>query len=48
MGPNASVPKWRQVVDFGLKHRRVPVQEAAAMAMASISKLVDCFATVTR
>ncbi|SJL07399.1 uncharacterized protein ARMOST_10746 [Armillaria ostoyae] len=48
MGPSTSVPKWRQVVDFGLKHRRVPVQEAAAMAMASISKLVDCFATVTR
>ncbi|KAG7443080.1 TBCD protein [Guyanagaster necrorhizus] len=48
MGPNTSVPKWRQVVDFGLKHRRVSVQEAAAMAMASISKLVDCFATVTR
>lgn len=48
MGPSTSVPKWRQVVDFGLKHRRLPVQEAAAMAMASISKLVDCFATVTR
>ncbi|KAK0503901.1 TBCD protein [Armillaria luteobubalina] len=46
MGPSTSVPKWRQVVDFGLKHRRVPVQEAAAMAMASISKLVDCFTTL--
>ncbi|KAK0201710.1 tubulin folding cofactor D C terminal-domain-containing protein [Desarmillaria ectypa] len=46
MGPNRSVPKWRQVIDFGLKHRRVPVQEAAAMAMASINMSPEVFASL--
>ncbi|RDB18014.1 Tubulin-specific chaperone D [Hypsizygus marmoreus] len=36
-----SVSHWRKIVDHGLKHRVPFVQEAAAEAMASMSKLVD-------
>ncbi|KAJ7044089.1 TBCD protein [Mycena alexandri] len=38
----SAVPNWRKLLDFGLKHRSTPVQEAAAEAMGAVSKLVDC------
>ncbi|KAF8917124.1 ARM repeat-containing protein [Mucidula mucida] len=44
----SSVPKWRQVLDHGLKHRSIPVQEAAANGIGAISKLVDCSSVVRR
>lgn len=44
----SSVPYWRKVVDYSLKHRATKVQETAATAMAAISKLVDCSGDVTR
>ncbi|KAI0754966.1 ARM repeat-containing protein [Daedaleopsis nitida] len=44
----STVPHWRQVVDSGLKSKTVPVQEAAAAALASVSRLVDCSAVVQR
>ena len=43
-----SVPHWRKVVDIGLKSKNTNVQEAAASAMAAVSKLVDCSAVVDR
>ncbi|KAF9808522.1 hypothetical protein IEO21_07853 [Rhodonia placenta] len=39
-----SVPHWRKIVDIGLKSRSTIVQEAAATAMAAVSRLVDCSA----
>jgi hypothetical protein len=48
LGENSSVPQWRKIIDHGLKHRRANVQEAAANAMAAVSKLVDCSAVVKR
>ncbi|KAH9942878.1 ARM repeat-containing protein [Amylocystis lapponica] len=44
----SSVPHWRAIVDFGLKSRTTAVQEAAAAALAAVSKLVDCSAIVQR
>ncbi|OSD07226.1 TBCD protein [Trametes coccinea BRFM310] len=44
----STVPHWRQVVDSGLKSRSVAVQEAAASALAAVSRLVDCSAVVDR
>jgi len=44
----ASVPHWRKIVDVGLRHRSRLVQEAAAQAMATVSKLVDCSSVVER
>ncbi|EDR13279.1 uncharacterized protein LACBIDRAFT_322818 [Laccaria bicolor S238N-H82] len=41
----SSVPNWRTIVDFGLKHRNSNVQKAAAEAMAEISRLTDCSST---
>ncbi|KAF8073788.1 armadillo-type protein [Lyophyllum atratum] len=43
---STSVPQWRKIVDHGLKHRTLFVQEAAADAMASISKLQNLTAEV--
>lgn len=43
-----SVPHWRKIVDVGLRHRSQTVQEAAAGAMAAVSKLVDCSSVVER
>ncbi|PIL22540.1 hypothetical protein GSI_15229 [Ganoderma sinense ZZ0214-1] len=45
---HTTVPHWRQVVDSGLKHRTAAVQEAAASALAAVSRLVDCSAVVRR
>lgn len=42
------MPHWRQVVDSGLKSKHVPVQEAAAAALAAVSRLVECSAVVQR
>lgn len=44
----SSVPHWRTVIDLSLKHRKSVVQEAAASALAEVSKLVDCSAVVQR
>ncbi|OCH86383.1 TBCD protein [Obba rivulosa] len=44
----SAVPHWRRIVDAGLKSRSTTVQEAAAAAMATVSKLVDCSAVVNR
>ncbi|TFK86795.1 ARM repeat-containing protein [Polyporus arcularius HHB13444] len=43
-----TAPQWRQVVDSGLKSKSVTVQEAAADALAAVSRLVDCSAVVQR
>ncbi|KAJ7644104.1 TBCD protein [Roridomyces roridus] len=45
---NSAVPNWRKLLDYGLKHRNAVVQEAAAGALGSLSKLVDCAAVVNR
>ncbi|KAF8208916.1 TBCD protein [Mycena galopus ATCC 62051] len=44
----SAVPNWRKLLDFGLKHRTAPVQEAAAEAMGAVSRLVDCAVSVNR
>ncbi|KAI9512401.1 TBCD protein [Russula earlei] len=44
----SSVPHWRIIIDLGLKHCESTVQEAAASALAEVSKLVDCSAVVQR
>ncbi|KAJ7670233.1 TBCD protein [Mycena rosella] len=44
---DSAVPNWRKVLDFGLKHRSTPVQEAAAAAMGAVSRLVDCTAVLS-
>jgi len=44
----ATVPHWRKIVDVGLRHRSRSVQEAAAQAMATVSKFVDCSSVVER
>ena len=43
-----ALPPWRKIIEFGLKSKDVPVQEAAAGAMSTISQLVDCSAVVQR
>jgi tubulin-specific chaperone D len=48
LGDATNVPSWRKILDFGLKHRSVMVQEEASRAMASVSRLVDCSAIVIR
>ncbi|KIY45609.1 ARM repeat-containing protein [Fistulina hepatica ATCC 64428] len=37
---------WRQIVDYGLKHRSVAVQEASAMAMAAVNISPTIFNTM--
>jgi tubulin-specific chaperone D len=48
LGLKSSVPNWRDIVDHGLKHGNPIVQEAAADAMSSFSKFVDCAPIVAR
>jgi hypothetical protein len=43
-----TVPNWRKIIDYGLKHRMPLAQEAAAKAMGSVSKLVDSSSVVKR
>ncbi|KAI0670789.1 TBCD protein [Trametes maxima] len=45
---HSTVAHWRQVVDSGLKSKSITVQEAAAAALAAVSRLVDCSAVVHR
>lgn len=45
---NSAVPNWRKLLDYGLKHRTAPVQEAAASALGAVSRLVDCSVVVNR
>ena len=42
----STVPHWRQVVDSGLRSKHIPVQEAAAAALAAVSREVHCSAVV--
>lgn len=44
----SSISHWRVIVDLGLKSRSATVQDAAATALAAVSKLVDCSAIVQR
>ncbi|KAH8825282.1 TBCD protein [Flagelloscypha sp. PMI_526] len=44
----SSVPKWEQLVDFGIKHRTGEVQEEGAKALGTVSSLVNCEKTVLR
>ena len=48
LGEKSSVPRWRKIVDIGLKHLVTGVQENAAAAMASMTYLTDCSADITR
>jgi len=41
-------PRWKKFIEFGLKHRNSEVQEAAAEAMGSVSRLQDCTEDVKR
>lgn len=43
-----SVPHWRSLLDFALQSKNDAVQEAAAIAMAALSKIVNCSAIVER
>ncbi|KAH9922790.1 ARM repeat-containing protein [Epithele typhae] len=45
---HTSVPFWRQVVDTGLRSKTQTVQEAAAVALAAVSHLVNCSAVLER
>jgi hypothetical protein len=44
----STTPKWKKIVEVGLKHRYESVQEAAAEAMNRISSLKDCSADISR
>ncbi|EPQ54507.1 hypothetical protein GLOTRDRAFT_42674 [Gloeophyllum trabeum ATCC 11539] len=39
---DTAVPHWKEIIDTGLRHRDSTVQEHAANALASVSRLVDC------
>lgn len=41
-------PRWKRIVEFGIKHRNPSVQEAAAEAMGRISEFQDCTQDVER
>jgi len=43
-----SVPGWKGIIEMGLKHRHATVQEAAADALAQVSKLADCTVDISR
>jgi len=48
LGEDSSVKLWRKIVDVGLKHRSISVQEAAADAMRIVSDLTDSSADVSK
>ncbi len=48
LGAESAVSNWRKIVDHGLKHRDMIVQEAATITMGAISSLVDCSSIVLR
>ncbi|KDQ25817.1 hypothetical protein PLEOSDRAFT_31767 [Pleurotus ostreatus PC15] len=41
LGTKSSVPHWRGIVDYGIKHRSSQVQEVAATALGATSRLAD-------
>ncbi|KIL67806.1 hypothetical protein M378DRAFT_191353 [Amanita muscaria Koide BX008] len=43
-----STPRWRTIIEAGLKHRNPDVQEAAAEAMGRVSYLQDCTQDIKR
>ncbi|KAF8635864.1 hypothetical protein AX15_000054 [Amanita polypyramis BW_CC] len=45
---DSRIPRWKKIVEFGLKHRNPSVQEAAAEAMRRVSLLQDCTQDVKR
>ena len=45
---SSQTPYWKKVIDQGLRHKNSSVQEAAAQAMLSLSKLKDCTHEVER
>ena len=47
-GEGSSVPNWRKIVDVGIKHRNDDVQDAAAAAMGTWSRLTDCSSELSR
>jgi len=44
----SSVPHWKSIIEIGLRHRNVPVQESATKAFGAVSQLVDCSNDLTR
>lgn len=44
----SSVPHWKSIIEIGLRHRNVIIQEAATKAFGSVSRLVDCSDDLTR
>lgn len=48
LAETSTMPKWKKVVEVGLKHRQTLVQEAAAVAIARISSLRDYSADISR
>lgn len=48
LGAESSVSNWKKIVEYGLKHRDVAVQDAATATMGAISKLVDSSTLVLR
>ena len=48
LGAKSSVPHWRGIVDYGIKHRSIQVQEVAAIALGATSRLVDSSQDIER
>lgn len=44
----SSVPHWKSIIEIGLRHRSVPVQQSATKAFGAVSRLVDCSSDLTR
>jgi hypothetical protein len=44
----SSVPHWKSIIEIGLMHRNVLVQESATKAFGAVSRLVDCSRDLTR
>ena len=44
----SSVPHWKSIIEIGLRHRNVPVQESATKAFGAVSRLADCSNDLTR
>jgi len=44
----SSVPHWKSIIEIGLRHRNVSVQESATKAFGAVSQLVDCSSDLTR
>ena len=44
----SSVPHWKSIIEIGLRHKNVTVQESATKAFGAVSRLVDCSSDLTR